>query len=275
MNKKSGSELRIGLSKTGVTVVHTRGWLQTSSEVIIDFPFSAEEVVVPETVAAHLIALLKETGSTGLPARIVLSDDWARRWMVTPPQNAARLADCQAAAQARFQVLFGDALSDWVLSADWDAKRPFLVCAIPKTLMNAFEQVAAECKLILLEIAPQSVLAWNCWRAGIKPGSWFGVLHQKMLTYIVTGEQGIEFTREVLLSDEVIREQKTLPEVLLREALRLNLPMPTEIRLCGEVPVHWVMQSLGGFIYARLDQNRIEPIAPTSGKVLAMTGMRP
>jgi hypothetical protein len=79
----------------------------------------------------------------------------------------------------------------------------------------------------------------------------------------------------VLLTDDVIREQKSLPEILSREALRLNLPMPVEIRLCGEVPVHWVMQSISGFTYARLDRNMIEPIAPTSGKVLAMTGMRP
>ena len=105
MRKRFGSALRIGLSKTGATVVRTSGWLQTHSEVLAERAGSQEECASPESVINKLGVLLKDVDCSRMPARIVLSDSWVRRWMVVPPQNATSLADCHAAASARFQAL--------------------------------------------------------------------------------------------------------------------------------------------------------------------------
>ena len=274
MRKRFGSALRIGLSKNGASVVHTSGWLQTRYEVVAETSISEEEGSSPEVMAMKLGALLKDANCSRLPVRIVLSDSWVRRWMVVPPQNATRLADCQAAASARFQALFGDAISEWHLAADWDARNPFLVCAIPRLLLDALQQVARDRRLVLLEIAPQFVVAWNRWRADLKEGAWFGVLHQQVLTFAVLGQNGPGVTREVVLPGEVMLHQHLMPEILAREALRLNVPVPSEIRLCGQIPAHWVMQEIRNMTFVRLDRLRLANVPLSADALLAFTGMQ-
>lgn len=293
MRKRFGSVLRIGLSKTGVTVVRTCGWLQTHSEVLAEWAGAEEECTSPEIVINQLSLLLRTADCAGMPARIVLSDSWVRRWMVLPPQNATHLADCQAAAKARFQTLFGDALSDWNLAADWNARQAFLACAIPRSLLAGLQQVAGEHRLILLEVVPQFVAAWNRWRKDLQAGIWFGVLQHEVLAIGVLGQNGLEVTRDVTLSDEAMRDQHRVAEILAREALRLNVPMPPEIRLCGQIPAHWVMQKIGNMAFVRLDQNQLADdhlsagislpsgvslpsgISPSSGTPGALTGIHP
>lgn len=272
MRNRFGSVLRIGLSKTGATVVHTSGWLQTHSEVLAEWAGSEEEGTSPEVAVTKLGALLKDADCSRLPARIVLSDTWVRRWMVTPPQNASSLADCRAAAMARFQALFGEPMSDWHLEADWESRQPFLACATPRSLLAALQQVARERRLVLLEVAPQFVVAWNRWRTDLSAGTWFGVLHQKVLTFAVLGQNGLETTRDVALPDEVLLDQHRVLETLAREALRLNVPMPPEIRLCGQIPAHWVMQKIGNLTFVRLDQNRLANVPMSAGASLACMG---
>jgi len=61
--------------------------------------------------------------------------------------------------------------------------------------------------------------------------------------------------------------------------------MPLEIRLCGQIPAHWVMQKTGNVAFVRMDKNHPANVAqsagaPTSsgvtqspGVFLAFTGM--
>lgn len=279
MRKRFRNALRIGLSKTGVTVVHTSGWLQTRSDAVAESTFAEHESVTPEAVVAKLGVLLKDADCSGLPASIVLSDAWVRRWMVTPPRNATSLADCQAAASARFQVLFGEPMTDWQLAADWDARQPFLACATPRKLLSALQQVAHDRSLVLREIAPQFVVAWNSWRSNLRAGTWFGVLGQSVLTYAVLGRNGPQATSEVALPVDVMRDQRLVPEILAREALRLNVPMPFEMRLCGQIPAHWTTQKIGNTTFVKLDRHRIantpQPagVSLSPGMSLALTGI--
>jgi hypothetical protein len=280
MRKRFGSVLRIGLSRTGASVVRTSGWLQTHNEVVAEWTGSQDECTSPESVINKLGVLLKEVDCQGMPARIIVSDVWVRRWMVVPPHNATSIADCQAAASARFQTLFGDAISGWHLAADWDARHPFLACAIPRPLLAALQQLANEHGLVLLEVVPHFVAAWNSWRKHFQAGTWFGVLHQKVLTFALVGQNGPEFVRDVTLPYEAMRDQYRVPEILGREALRLNVPVPMEIRLCGQVPAHWVMQKIADLTFVRLDQNQVvngsQPVAMSlsPGASRALMGMR-
>lgn len=273
MLKRYGSALRIGLSKTGVAVVRTSGWKQTRSVVVAEFDVAADEGGSHEAVLTQLGVLLKDAQCSRLPVRIVLSDSWVRRWMVIPPQNAASLADCQAAAAARFQALFGEPMSGWNMAADWDAARPFLACAIPRALLAGLQQIARDRDLVLLEVAPQFVVAWNRWRANLQEGAWFGVLHRQVLTLAVVGRNGPQATREVELPIDALRDQQRVPAILAREALRLNVPMPQEIRLCGQIPAHWAMQQTGKVSFVRLDRSRSAHAPLSAGAALALTGM--
>jgi hypothetical protein len=247
--------------------------LQTRSEVLAELEFSVGDDRSAEAVVQKLGILLKEAQCSRLPARIVLADSWVRRWMVTPPQNAASLADCRAAASARFMSLYGDNLSDWHLAADWDARLPFLACAIQRSLLAALQLVADERRLVLLEVAPQFVVAWNRWRSALKAGTWFGVLHDQVLTFAVPGQSGLEVTRVVTIPDEALHDQQRMPEILAREALRLNVAAPSEIRLCGMIPAHWVMQAIGNTKFVRLD--RLAAARLSAGVSLAFTGICP
>lgn len=287
MRKQYENALRIELTKTGVAVVRTSGWWQTHSEVLVEWVGSEAECAAPETVINQLSVLLKELDCARMPASIVLPDSWVRRWMVVPPQNAASLADCQAAARVRFQVLFGEALTDWHLAADWDARQPFLAYAIPHSLWAALLHVATERRLVLLEITPHFVAAWNIWRKQLQAGVWFGVMQHKVLTYAVLGQQGVQFVREVVLPDEALRDQHRVAEILAREALRLNVPMPLEIRLCGQIPMHWVMsehcemREIAKLVFVNLDQHlpahHAQPAAASVSTLasLASTGRTP
>jgi len=276
MRKRFGSALRIGLSTTGAAVVHTSGWLQMRSAIVAETGDAKEaELSFPAGGVQQLGRLLKDAHCSRLPARIVLDDGLVRCWMVTPPRNAQSLADCQAAARARFQILFGDALAGWHMAADWDARKPFMACAIPQGLLAALQQLARERSLVLVEVAPQFVIAWNRWRAALQADAWFGVLHRQVLTFAVLTEHGINMTRALALPEEALLNQLLVPEMLAREALRLNVPMPTGIRLCGQIPAHWVMQKTGGMNFVRLDRLRPGPAALSAEAELAFTGMNP
>ena len=274
MSKRFGGVLRVGLSKSGVTLLQTSGWLRLQRQVLAECALSKEESSSPELIAAKLRSLLDAAYGARLPVRVVLSDDWVRRWMVTPPQNATRLADCMSAAAARFQALFGEAPSDWQLTADWDTRRPFLACAMPLWLLAVLRQVAREYRLVLLEVAPQFVVAWNRWRAQLTEVAWFGVIHGKVLTLAAPSQRGLGAVHGVTLPDEVLHDQSRLPQIVAREALRLNLAMPSEIRLCGQIPAHWVMQEIDSLAFARLDQPWLYDALPLSaGMSLAVTGL--
>ena len=81
MSKRFGCVLRIGLSKTGITLLQTGGWLRARSEVLAESALSEEEFASPEGLAVKLRRLLDEADCARLPVRVVLSDGWVRRWM--------------------------------------------------------------------------------------------------------------------------------------------------------------------------------------------------
>ena len=195
--------------------------------------------------------------------------------MVTPPSNATTLADCVAAAEARHQVLFGEPLGDWQMTADWHGSRAFLACALPKSLLAELRDCARDHRLVLQHIAPQFVVAWNRWRSQLSEGAWFGVMHEGSLTVAAIAGGGMRAIREISVSSGVIHEQGLLSNLLAREALRMNIPKPEAISLCGELPMNWVMQQVDDLTFTRLDNPMPESSSPATAVVaLAMTGMR-
>ena len=173
--------LRIGLSSSGIALLRTSGWLRTRSDLLSNIDLQAEESALPELLAARLCQMLTDTHCSHLPTTIVLAHELVRLFIVTPPHNTSCLQDCQAAAEMRFQALYGEPAAAWQLEAAWDARQPFVVCAVPRALLAALQQLAATHRLTLIEVVPQFIAAWSRWRSALKSDAWFGLAHANRL----------------------------------------------------------------------------------------------
>lgn len=202
----------------------------------------------------QLDALLARHSVQGCATRMVLGDHWARHWMVTPPKNATRLRDCRVAAQARFQYLFGEPMDDWQLAADWQAREAFLAFALPRPFVQATHSLASRHKLLLLEIIPQSVASWNRWRHAIKPGCWFGVVHDGLLTLGARQGKRLVDLRSLSLTPHALAQPDWLRLAVEREAVRGMFDLPKGIQLCGEVPQAWLAFTAENWFAQQLDQ---------------------
>lgn len=248
-----GTALRIGLSRTGIALLRTSGWMRTRVDLLSDIALPEGEFVSPDRLAAGLSGLIAESKCSNLPATVILADELVRLFMVTPPRNATCLQDCRTAAEMRFRSLYGESAADWQLQADWDVGQPFLACALPNPLLDVLRQVANAHRLTLVEIVPQFIGAWNGWHKSLSGASWFGVAHENLLTLGVISERRLSAIRSTSVPADGWQDQHWLPEHLGREALRLNLTVPQQLQVCGQVPGQWTSQAIGSVTCVRLD----------------------
>lgn len=285
MHERLGMHLRVGISPLAVTLLQA-GRKPGQCRMLAEAPVAQALGAAHEEIAATLHRVLGAYEGKRLPLRLVIADALVRHWIVTPPRNALRRSDCRAAAALRFQVLFGEAPDDWHLAADWDARRPFLACALPGALLEVVAQAAAEWRLPVLQIAPQFVVAWNHWRRAIAPHAWFGLVAPGMLTLAVTHGTRLQALRAAPLPAAVWHDAPALARHLAREALRLDVPVPSLLQLCGELPAdlpqRWSLpvagDTDGGAALQCLRMGAALPpdaANPSTGVQLAMTGIWP
>lgn len=234
MRRRFGQALRIGVSGTELALVKTSRWQGPALTVLARQALAASG---PQAIALGLRQLLADGGYATWPVSFVLADELARIWQVTPPQTSGRLADLEAAAALRFQVLYGEPASSWQIAASWDAARPFVACALPRALRDVLAQAALEHKLKVVEIVPQFVAGFNQWRGALQPGSWYGLLHERVLTIGALHESCLGAVRASAVPEGA--GGGWLGEHVAREALRLNLPLPDRMQLSGQVPPAW------------------------------------
>jgi hypothetical protein len=234
MRRRFGQALRIGVAHDALALVKTSRWQRARPALLAE---CARENAAHETLAAQLGKLVGESPAAGWPVTVVLSDELVRLWQVTPPAGATRLADLHAAAALRFQTLFGAGAPAWKIAADWNPVRPFLAAALPVTLLAQLEQAAREQRFHLVEIVPQFVAAMNQWRGQRAAGAWFGQLHAGVLTVAAYDEDALCAVRATPVPDGAGSDW--LDAFLAREALRLGLPRPQQLQLCGPAPQSW------------------------------------
>jgi hypothetical protein len=240
MRRRFGQELRLGVARGGVALVKTSRWgsvpATVLAEAVLDTGMAAADAAAALAQAVNVV--LDMGAHDGWPLTIVLADELVRLWQVTPPQHATRLADLQAAAAMRFQGLYGEPAAGWELSAGWDAVHPFLAAALPRALHGALHQGAAGHAMKVVEIVPQFVAVQNRWCGALRPGAWFGVVHDDVLT--VGAVEGDAITAVRACSVPAGADGLWLAEHLAREALRMNLPAPERAQLWGSVPSEWL-----------------------------------
>jgi hypothetical protein len=225
------------LSRHAIDVARTSRW-SGAAVPLVRQAFSPEDASAHHDHQALAIALRDVLapfdGLAGWPVHIVLADELVRMWQVTPPRQAARLADIEAAAALRFFALYGEPASGWSLTGDWDSRAPFFAAAIPKPLLAMLEQVTREYGMAVVAVQPHFVAAWNRWRRAVKPGAWFAQVHDSLLALGVADGGRLRTMRSVPLPDGA--DHAWLTQVVRREALLAGSEAPELVQLCGDAP---------------------------------------
>ena len=268
MRKRFGQALRIGVSPQGLALLKTSRWQGAPLEVLAEHQFTSGPPGF-EAMGAGVRQLLGELSGAKWPLTVVLADELARLWQVHPPEGSTRLADLEGAAALRFQSLYGESASHWKVAGGWDATRPFLAAAMPRHLLSLLEHAAGEGQATLVEIVPQFIAAWNGWRGVVRPGAWFGLQQQGVLTLGAADAGTLQAVRSVAVPDGANLDW--LGQHVAREALRLNLAPPTRLQLAGDAPSTWNNASASAFSCSLLGagQGKLSPAAQ-----LAATGAR-
>ena len=266
MRKSFGQSLRIGVSPHAIALVAANRFGKARAQVIAELALGGNSGV--DAIGAAMRQLLLDAGCAKWSATVVLADELARIWQVTPPAFAARLADLEGAAAVRFQSLYGEPASGWKLAGGWDAAKPFIACALPRQLLAMLAAVAAEQQVTLVEIVPQFVAGWNQWRHELKPGAWYGLVQHNVLTLGAIDAGQVRAVRAAALPEGAGIEW--LSQHVAREALRLNLPVPQRLQLSGQAPSTW-NNSSGAFACTLLAPQQDQALSHAAR--LAVTGM--
>lgn len=225
-----------------------------------------------EALGVALRALLAGQDVAGWPVTVVLADELCRLWQVAPPPGAARLPDIEAAAALRFHALYGEGPAAWQVTADWHSTEPFFAAAVPRALLALIDAVALEHRLHVVQVVPHFVTAWNRWCRAIRPGAWFGQLHDSLLT--VAAIEGRQLRAVRALQVPPGADHYWLTQMMGREALLLGLEVPAQVQLCGALPAALVRPAgTGQVTVARLGSGQGDELSTACR--LAVAGSAP
>lgn len=227
---------RLGISPTSAALLPCSAWRTNHNRVAPEAVFSQALTDPWEDLPAQLRPLLDEARCNSRPLSIVITDQWARLFVVTPARNTSSLQDCKAAAAMRFQVLYGQSSSGWQISAHWQARDPFLACAVPTKLLTALHTLAVSQRMHVVSVVPHFVAAWNRWCRKLNGTTWFGVVEDKWLSMAAISHGQLRALRTLALPRNAWRDPQWLPAELSRLALIIDSPMPPILQVCGAIP---------------------------------------
>lgn len=236
MRRRFGQALRIGVSSAGIALVKTSRWGGERAAVVAEHALA--EGAGAQQVADGLRALLSDGSWSRWPATVIVGDELARVWQVTPPAGTARMADLEAAAALRFQQLYGEPASGWQIAGNWDPSRAFTAAALPRALHDTLTGAAAEHRLALVEVVPQFIAGWNQWCHLLATDAWYGLVHDGVLTFGTPEGACLGAVRAAQVPAGA--DARWLEAHAAREALRLGVPAPSHLQLSGQVPDGWL-----------------------------------
>lgn len=232
MRRRFGQSLRVGVgTRTLALAVASRwGGARVLGEVAYD----------PAQAGAMAPALTQLLGSdyARWPVSFVVADELVRIWRVTPPADASRMADLEAAAALRFHALFGEMPTQWAVRAGWDAAHPFMAAATPHALVSALTQASEAQHMPVTGIEPHFVAAFNAARSALRGGAWFGLVHEGVITLGAPKDGRLDAVRAAAAPAGASAEW--LATHIAREALLLGAESPRALALSGAVPERWL-----------------------------------
>lgn len=267
-----GARLILGLAPDALALLRSNGLFGRGWHLLSEVPLAAP--ATPEALLAELKTQLTPALLGKLPLSIIVDDRWARYFLVTPPKNLSHFDDCAAATRMRFQALYGEAVDEWQIEADFSADQPFLACALPKALLHGLQQLASEYKSPLLGLNPHFIASFNRWHRAIHSQAWFGLVHQDHLTLAAIEQGRLQAVRTSHLAHADWHDLPFVARHIEREALRLNLAAPTRLQLVGRLPGNWARHKEGALDLERLDGSGPWP-GDSAALALAACGVKP
>lgn len=180
------------------------------------------------TVAGEWAALAAELAPlVRARLRVHVADCWARYFLLDPPAGVAGLRDCALLLDARFEALYGQPPTEWVVQADWQAGAPMLACALPRALCDALAGFR------LAGLWPNMLQSWNRHCASLEAtGLWCGAADDMLnLLYWCDGQL------------RLVRQQRgvDVDGLLALELARLDRAMPLKRYWTGAaMPAGWL-----------------------------------
>lgn len=231
--------LHIDIAAHEIRVLQSGGLLRRRVLVLHRETLTENSLDNQETLLKQLHQILAGLRCNKMNVTMTIADSLARMWMVIPPQNAASLADCQAAAGLRFHALFGEFSGTWEIIADWDARRPFLASAIERSLLERLNALCAAYQLNLLQLQPQFVSVWNRFCGELQNESWMALLEHNTLTIAAVTQGRLVALRSITVLPEVLQQRSWIDQHLQRQALLLDLDVPRRLHISGVLPAQW------------------------------------
>lgn len=232
--------LYLGISSQEVALCAHIG-TQASVKVIAHAQVALADQTANPSVTSVMAALNEVFAAAKVTRRrlvIVVAEDWARSFTVTPPGNVASIKDCRAALEMRFFQLFGEATTQWQVQADWQAKRPFLAYALPSDFVQGLLAAAKQAHCSVVSVQTQMLAAWAQARTQLKPESWLALSAGKDLHLGVIRSQGLETIRS--LAAESLQSAEELQRQIQLETMRLGVSSPKHLQVLGVPPKSWL-----------------------------------
>ena len=159
---------------------------------------------------------------------VTIDDGFTRSFVVHPPGGARGLRELRASAAARFAALYGESAESWLLAADWQATRPFVASAVPRSLYAACEQVARQLGCRLDSVSPAMIRVWNRVYASTPSDGWLVVGFGRTLSLLHTAAGQVAGLRSLRLGGAP--EPAELEALLEQERLRASADAATRAR---------------------------------------------
>ena len=188
--------------------------------------------------AAALDALLLRHAVAGSTLEVLVADLWVPSASVQPPLHGATLADLQAATTLRLRAVT-DASASWETASEPRLGAPFIASALRSSVLDMLRDPCQRHGLHLVSVQPLFAALWNHWHRALAPGQWLGICGAGVLTLCVVPERTVEQLRRLDFAESHTQEPRWLVEAAQREGLRLGLPAPAALALCGAVPAAW------------------------------------
>ena len=188
--------------------------------------------------AGALDALLLRHTAAGGALEVLVADLWVPSVSVQPPVNGAGLADLQAAKALRLRAVT-DASTGWETASEPRVGGPFIASALRSGVLDMLRDQCQRHGLHLVSVQPVFAAVWNHWRRALAPGQWLGICDADAVTLCVAPQRHMEQLRRLNFADLHTQEPRWPVDAAQRESLRLGLPAPTALALCGAVPAAW------------------------------------
>lgn len=245
-----GSELLLLVEPTSLAIVASQGrgkmrqqrYLADWENEALQHATLAEQLAQIEIALREKLANLAATAPQVSATRIVLGDEWARYFVVTPANNTQSMADCMASAQMRFHTLFGEPLAAWQIQAAWQARQAFLACALPQALLAMLERVCSAHARKIISVHSHLLATCAQFSQQITSNGW--LMHfAAHSVQILALEKGLcKSIQTSYLTPDFWPTLGSLQSLVQREALRLQVAPPSAITLAGQYPRTWQTQ---------------------------------